>query len=130
MNKQLQINGGDSDCASDHEQVEAAAQKLAQQHYRLQPEITEIRTVGNGFVEQTQGAIKLLEINPSIPASGVAMPLGFKAMPASGIPYPSIIISVNPEEFRRIESGEMLLPPGWNIQESKSVPKPVDNGDE
>jgi hypothetical protein len=103
------------------ENLQVAAQRLAEQHYRLQPEISGILAFPG------QGAsIRLLEINDSLPASGMAMPLGFKAMPASGIPYPSVIVSVTSGEFDQIKKKQMQLPPGWNLDNSLSFPRPND----
>ena len=65
--------------------------------------------------------IKLLEVNADTVASGI-MPLHFGAAPASGIPYPSIIIEVTPDEFDKIQSNEMKLPEGWTIGEE--LPRP------
>ncbi len=65
--------------------------------------------------------IKLLEVNQNTVESGV-MPLHFGPAPASGIPYPSIIIEVTPNEFEKIRTHELTLPNGWEIREE--IPKP------
>ena len=60
--------------------------------------------------------IKLLEINIDTSPSGI-MPLHFGPVPGSGIPYPSVIVEVTPDEFDRIRLQELKLPDGWTIDE-------------
>ena len=60
--------------------------------------------------------IKLLEVNADTAPSGV-MPLHFGPAPAGGIPYPSVIVEVTPDEFERIRAHELKLPDGWTIGE-------------
>ena len=67
--------------------------------------------------------IKLLEVNTNTVASGV-LPVQFGPAPASGIPYPSIIVEVSPEEFEKIKTKELMLPKGWQVGEE--MPKPAD----
>jgi hypothetical protein len=43
------------------------------------------------------------------------MPLYFGPAPASGIPYPSVIVEVSPNEFKKIQSDELKLPEVWTI---------------
>jgi hypothetical protein len=38
-------------------------------------------------------------------------------VPGSGIPYPSVIVKVTPDEFERIKVQELKLPDGWTIDE-------------
>jgi hypothetical protein len=45
------------------------------------------------------------------------MPLYFGPMPGGGIPYPSVIAEVTPDEFDRIRLQELKLPDGWTIDE-------------
>ena len=48
----------------------------------------------------------------------------FAAHAPSGIFYPCIIVEVRPEEFERIEKGELALPDRWTL--GKSYIKPTD----
>lgn len=93
---------------------EEAAQLLAKRHYLLEPGITEICTLTSGTpsVSTPNEPIKLLEVNPNTIASGI-MPLRFDAVPTSGIPFPSVIIEVTPEEYELIKKNELKLPDGW-----------------
>ena len=67
-------------------------------------------------IESLSTPIKLLEINIDTAPSGI-MPLRFRPVPGSGIPYPSVIVEVTPDEFERIQLQELKLPDGWTIDE-------------
>lgn len=93
---------------------EEAANRLAQRHYLFEPAITEIRTITSGTIYGPNEPIKLLEVNANTIPSGI-MPLRFDAVPASGIPFPSVIIEVTPEEYEQIKRNELKLPSGWSL---------------
>src|SRR5438552_3535274 len=103
------------------------AQKLARVHYDVEPGMTRIFTIAEiPEVEDLPGTpIKLLEVNAGTVPAGV-MPLYFGPVPASGIPYPSIIVEVTPVEFEQIQSNKLRLPDGWTIGEE--LPRSGDNG--
>jgi len=100
---------------SDKDEV---AKKLAHQHYDLEPGITRIFKLRDKpeFEGLSSTPIKLLEINIDTAPSGI-MPLHFGPVPGSGIPYPSVIVEVTPDEFERIKVQELKLPDGWTIDE-------------
>ena len=107
-----------ADVAGDRamEDKEAARKRLARAHYELEPGITEIFTIwGDRAYEALPGEpIKLLEVNRDTIPSGI-MPLGFNPAPASGFPFPSVIIEVTPQELERIRRQELVLPHGWTL---------------
>jgi hypothetical protein len=100
---------------------EAAARELAHLHFLAEPSVTQVfRLAGSQEAEgRPEEPIKLLEINPDSFASGI-LPLHFAAAPERGIPYPSIIVEVTPDEFDLIRSRKLTLPPSWEIQEEIS----------
>jgi hypothetical protein len=104
----------------------AAARELAKKHYEVEDGLTQIfRLIGKSEVEASRSEpIKLLEVNENTVPSGI-MPLHFGAVPASGIPFPSIIIEVTPDEFTKIKTHELKLPKDWEIGEE--LPKLVEN---
>lgn len=104
-----------------------AAKELAKKHYQIEAGLTQIfRITERVEVEVIRAEpIKLLEVNENTVPSGV-MPLHFGPAPASGIPYPSVIVEVTPDEFKKIQSRELKLPEGWEIGEE--LPKPTENG--
>ena len=100
---------------SDKDEV---AKKPALAHYDIEPGITRIFKLRDKleFEESLSSPIKLLEVNADTPASGI-MPLYFGPVPSSGIPYPSVIVEVTPDEFERLRMQQLKLPDGWTIDE-------------
>lgn len=105
------------------EEKAAIAKDLAKKHYEADAGLQKvIRLEGSAEAEvKPVEPIKLLEVNANTVPSGV-LPVSFGPAPASGIPYPSIIVEVTPEEFARIERQELKLPRGWHLGEE--LPKP------
>lgn len=93
---------------------EAAAHRLAQRHYDIEPFITEIRTITSQNEQEPDEPIKLLEVNENTIPSGI-MPLQFDPVPSSGIPFPLVIVEVTPEEYEQIKRHELALPDGWTL---------------
>ncbi|MEX1095008.1 MAG: hypothetical protein WED34_03105 [Planctomycetales bacterium] len=95
-----------------------AARKLADVHYHIEPGIIRIFKLEESpeFEELSNTPIKLLEINTETVPSGI-MPLHFGPAPASGIPFPSVIVEITPDEFEQLESQRLSLPAGWTIAE-------------
>jgi hypothetical protein len=102
-----------------------AAELLAHEHFRMEPAITQIFTYWGKPGSEASGPIRLLEVDEDTVPTGV-MPLHFGPAPEIGVPFPSVIIAVTPDEFRRIEARELPLPDGWEGREE--LPKPT-NGD-
>jgi hypothetical protein len=94
------------------------AKKLAHTHFDIEPGIKRIFKLRDKpeFEGLSSSPIKLLEINADTPPSGI-MPLYFGPVPSSGIPYPSVIVEVTPDEFERLWVQELKLPDGWTIDE-------------
>ena len=68
------------------------------------------------FEKLSTAAVKLLEVNADTAPSGI-LPLYFGPVASSGIPYPSVIVEVTPDEFEKIGLHELRLPDGWTIAE-------------
>jgi len=65
--------------------------------------------------DDERAPIRLLEVTGSTPATGSVQPFGFR--PTREVPYATVIAQVTPDEFERVRSGELKLPPGWNLSE-------------
>jgi hypothetical protein len=104
----------------------AVAKELAKKHYQAEAGLQKIiRLTGSAEVEvRPVEPIKLLEVNANTVPSGV-LPVSFGPAPASGIPYPSVIVEVSPEEFAKIQTQELKLPKGWHLGEE--LPKPPED---
>ena len=92
------------------------ARELARRHFDVEPGMSRIFTIIDGTVneELPDVPIKLLEVNYATVPAGV-LPLYIAPAPAYGIPFPSVIVEVTPEEFERIETNRLPLPTGWSI---------------
>lgn len=104
----------------------AAARELAKKHYEVEDGLTQIFClIGKAELEASRSEpIKLLEVNENTVPAGV-MPLHFGPVPAIGIPFPSIIVEVTPEEFTKIKTHELKLPKDWEIGEE--LPKAAES---
>jgi hypothetical protein len=91
---------------------------LADAHYDIEPGITRIFKLRDKpeVEDLSSSPIKLLEVNADTVPSGI-MPLYFGPVPGSGIPYPSVIVEITPDEFQRLQVQELKLPDGWTIGE-------------
>jgi hypothetical protein len=105
------------------EEKARVAKELALKHYEVEEERTRIfRLIGADDVETRPAEpVKLLDVNEHSFPSG-ARPLQFAAVPASGIPFPSVIVEVTPDEFAKIQLQELRLPRGWRLGEELVEP--------
>ncbi len=119
----VQIGNGAAAILSEKAEM---ARNLANRHYEIETDLTRIfRYSGTAELEANPAEpVKLLEENAATIPTGV-LPLQFGPVPTSGFNFPSVIIEVTPEEFRRIESHELKLPEGWDVREE--YPKPEGN---
>ncbi len=53
-------------------------------------------------------------MNRSTPPTGI-QPLFFRADPAAGIPFPTMVIEITPEEYQALQRGDLKLPNGWRL---------------
>ncbi|HWE94872.1 MAG TPA: hypothetical protein VG269_12980 [Tepidisphaeraceae bacterium] len=92
------------------------AERLAHAHYRIEPTIRLIRRVLGAPDQEADPTepIKLLEVNEVTTADGI-LPVYFGPHAASGVPYPSLIIEITPEEYDEILREPGRLPHGWQI---------------
>lgn len=105
----------DQDVANDKAEV---ARTLAKKHFQAEGGLQRIFLLTGiaELEEKPAEPIMLLEVNANTVPSGV-LPVSFGPAPASGIPYPSVIVEVSPEEFAKIETHELSLPKGWLLGE-------------
>jgi hypothetical protein len=92
------------------------ARLLAEAHRLDFPGISRIERVIGTDEFSLHEPVKLLEVNPETSPSGI-VPITFGPLPPR-YPYPSILIEVTEEEYKRICSGELVLPDGWERGET------------
>lgn len=103
----------------------AAARELAQKHYEVETGLVQVFHMKSSVEIESAplDPIKLLEVNENSTPTGV-MPLYFGPIPTrSGISFPTIILEVTPDEFKRIETHELKLPDGW--LHSELIPRQI-----
>ncbi len=89
------------------------ARTLADAHRKVDPEIRRIIRVVADREDDPAEPVKLLEVNPDTPRSGI-VPIAFGAAPPE-IPFPSVVIEVTEDELEDIRSGGLSLPNGWRL---------------
>lgn len=89
------------------------ARLLANAHRDAEPAIVRIIRLVSSHEAEAREPVKLLEVNPATSPSGI-FPIAFGAAPPA-VPYPSIVVEVTPDEFRRVERGELALPHDWRL---------------
>jgi len=104
----------------------AVAKRLAEAHYTVEPVIAEIFQLlapGEQDAQREDEPIKLLEVNPDTPPVGI-VPIEFGPDFRADIPYPSIIVEVAPDEYRRLKQRKLKLPNRWRIGRKFQRPSP------
>ncbi len=86
---------------------------LAHAHREMEPTITKIVRILSDREEQLGEPVKLLEVNPATPASGI-FPIAFSPAPPE-VPFASIVVEVTENEYSLIIQGALPLPDGWRL---------------
>ncbi|MGA2251891.1 hypothetical protein [Terracidiphilus sp.] len=94
----------------------AAAKTLATAHLQVEPGIRRIVHVVGDEENASHEPVKLLEVNPDTPPSGI-VPIAFAPDPPR-FPFSSVVIEVTEAEFEKIRTGKLQLPNGWRLEET------------
>jgi hypothetical protein len=94
----------------------AAARKLAKAHLRVEPAISRIVHIVSDEEGASNEPVKLLEVNPDTPPSGI-VPIAFAPDPPR-FPFPTVVVEVTEAEFEKIRTGKLQLPNGWRLAET------------
>jgi hypothetical protein len=86
---------------------------LAAAHREAEPGIVRIVRLLSVREAEAREPVKLLEVNPATSPSGV-LPIAFAPDPP-GVPFPSVVVEVTPDEFARIVDGQLPLPNHWTL---------------
>ena len=90
------------------------AQLLADAHFRLDQGITRIFRIVEPNEANDLRPVKLLEVNPMTTEVGIS-PVGLTADPARGVFYSVVVIEISPNEFERLQRGQLMLPHDWQL---------------
>ena len=83
------------------------AKELAAAHRNEDPDTLEI------YVADAEDEVRLVEVSNTVKSSGEVLPFRFMARPDLGVPYPSVVVLLSPEEWDSIHRGKLSLPSGW-----------------
>jgi len=100
-----------------------AALELVEWHYKVDSEMTQAIRIFAPNEDDPREPIKFLEVSPDTPASGNVMTFTFG--PTEDLPFSMRIATITPEEMHRVESGEIPLPEGWDLNHSYLYPAPT-----
>jgi hypothetical protein len=89
------------------------AQRLADAHRDAEPWIVRIVRLMSRNEAEGREPVKLLEVNPATSPSGV-LPIAFAPDPP-GVPFPSVVVEVTPDEYKKIALGQLPLPNDWTL---------------
>jgi hypothetical protein len=90
--------------------MESVVEKIVQEHFEVEESLEKVIW----FKSETTPKIRLLEINPETPATGMVQSFYFP--PSADVSYPLIIAEVTPEEWQKILQNEIDLPEGWSLE--------------
>jgi len=100
--------------SQNHKSMESVVKEIAQKHFDLEERLEKMLW----FQSEATPKIRLLEINPETPATGMVQSFFFR--PSDEVPYPLIIAEVTPEEWQKILRREINLPEGWSLENHKT----------
>jgi hypothetical protein len=89
--------------------IHDVALTLARAHRKADAEIREIFLAKDPAGKE----VRLLEVSSSVGNTGSILPFRFAAREDLGIPYPSVIVLVSPEEKQSLDNKELQLPESW-----------------
>jgi hypothetical protein len=98
---------------STNQHIEKLAAELAQEHFELEDELEQIIWLKKGSARE----IRLLEVNRDTAATGIVEVFGFA--PSPDVPYPLRIAEITPDEWERVQNGEIPLPDSWSLEEAE-----------
>lgn len=99
-----------------------AARELAHWHFGVEPDLRQVIRLVTDNEEDPGEPIKLLEVNAATVTTGSVEPFAFA--PSESVPFPTVIAEVTPEDFDKIERGELELPRGWSLAKALRFKRP------
>ncbi len=90
------------------------ANELADAHREADPD-----TLGVYLApDPSEQEIRLVEVSRSVGTTGEVLPFRFGARADQGIPYPSVVVLLSPEEWEQLSAGKLQLPATWGPVEA------------
>lgn len=101
---------------------EEVAKRIAESHYEVDSGVTQIYRIRVSPEREAdpKEPIRLLEVYQYAIPSGIA-PVWLPPHPASGVPFPAIVVQLAPQEFEQL-GGSLKLPDDWRVDELPIAP--------
>ena len=90
-----------------NEGIEAVAKALAAAHVKEDPATRLV------LLSDDADEVRLVEVSGSVGTTGEVLPFRFAPSPGDGIDYPSVVILLSEDDWKRVEAKELNLPEGW-----------------
>ena len=103
----------DSKLSAVPDPLKDTAVELVQSHREVEPNLRLVYL----YRDPAGREVRLVEIVDGSPSAEEVLPFRFAPDEARGVPYPVVIVELSPEEFQRVERGELPLPAGWTDRE-------------
>jgi hypothetical protein len=99
---------------SGNHDIKKLAASLVHEHFELEEDLEQIIWLKEGLA----GEIRLLEVNRNTAATGMVEVFGFA--PSADVPYPLRIAEITPDEWHRVQRGEIPLPESWSLDDAEA----------
>jgi hypothetical protein len=87
--------------------MDAVAINIAKSH------MTEDQSTVAIYRAQGVDEVRLIEVTSSVGTTNDILPFRFGPRPDVGVPYPSVVVLLSPEEWDSVKGGRLQLPEGW-----------------
>lgn len=89
--------------------LDEVARELAEAHREADPTTQAVYLA----LDPAGREIRLVEVSGSVGTTGEVLPFRFGPRVDQGIPYPSIVVLLSPDEWKQLEAGQLELPESW-----------------
>lgn len=101
---------------------DAAARKLIDWHFTVEPELREVYRIVMDNEEALEEPIRLLEVNAATVSTGSVEAFTFS--PTREIPFRTVIAEITPEELETLRLNPETLPEDWNLSRAERFIRP------
>jgi hypothetical protein len=101
---------------------DAAARRLIQWHFKVEPELREVYRIVMDNEGSRDEPIRLLEVNAATVSTGSVEPFAFS--PTEEVPFRTVIAEITPEELQTLRSNPEALPKGWSLSSAERFVRP------
>jgi hypothetical protein len=98
------------------------AKNYAERHLSIDPGLVAVHYLPDAAPD---GEIRFIEVNDLMPeqADDMLEAIDFGVDGGGTHPHRLLILDVTPDQWKRIESQQLPLPPGWSLQNRQTIPR-------